>query len=86
MAYTCLFVCNFNRRGQNKIISVSIISMVAVQAGDLIFGNLAAKYLYLLPLMYLNFLLPLAACIWLLLFYNPAMLVRRRTPGDLPNV
>ena len=60
MACTGLLVGNFNRRGQNKIISVSIISMVAVQAGDLIFGNLAAKYLYLLPLMYLNFY-----CLWL---------------------
>lgn len=85
MACTGLLVGNFNRRGQNKIISLSIISMVAVQAGDLIFGNLATKHLYLLPLMYLNFLLPLAACIYLLLFYNPAFFIRRKKPEGLAN-
>ena len=70
-------------RIQNKIISMSIISMVAVQACDLIFGNLAAKHLYWLPLLYLNFILPLTACIYLLLFYNPAFFVRRKKPGEL---
>ena len=83
MACTGLLVGNFNRRGQNKIISMSIISMVAVQACDLIFGNLAAKHLYWLPLLYLNFILPLTACIYLLLFYNPAFFVRRKKPGEL---
>lgn len=85
MACTGLLVGNFNRRGQNKIISLSIISMVAVQAGDLIFGNLATKHLYLLPLMYLNFLLPLVTCIYLLLFYNPAFFIRRKKPEGLAN-
>lgn len=82
MACTGLLVGNFNRRGQNKIISMSIISMVAVQACDLIFGNLAAKHLYWLPLLYLNFILPLTACIYLLLFYNPAFFVRRKKTGE----
>ena len=85
MACTGLLVGNFNRRGQGKIITISIIGMVAVQACDLIFGNLATKHLYLLPLLYLNFLLPLLICIYMLLFYNPAFFVRRKKPEDMIN-
>ena len=85
MACTGLLVGNFNRRGQGKIISISIIGMIIVQACDLIFGNLATKHLYLLPLLYLNFLLPLFICVYMLLFYNPAFFVRRKKPEDMIN-
>lgn len=46
LACTGLLVGNFNRRGQTKIISVSIFIMVLIQAGDLAFTNLSAKNLY----------------------------------------
>lgn len=85
MACTGLLVGNFNRRGQTKIITTSIVAMVAVQAGDLIFGNLAQKHLYLLPLLYMNFLIPLLTCIYLLLFYNPAHFIRRKKFKDIPD-
>ena len=80
LACTGLLIGNFNRRGQVKIISLSILSMIIIQALDLAFGNLAARNVCLLPLMYANLLLPFAACIYLLLFYNPAFLTRKRKP------
>lgn len=78
LACTGLLVGNFNRRGQTKIISVSIFIMVLIQAGDLAFTNLSAKNLYFLPLLYANFLVPLMTCIYLLLFYNPAFFTRKK--------
>lgn len=72
MACTGLLVGNFNRRGQGKIITFSILAMIVVQSCDLAFSNLSAKHLYCAPLMFLNFLIPLFACIYLLVFYNPA--------------
>lgn len=78
LACTGLLVGNFNRRGQSKIISSSILIMVIVQACDLAFTNLSAKNLYFLPLLYANFLIPLIACIYLLLFYNPAFFTRKK--------
>lgn len=82
LACTGLLVGNFNRRGQTKIISFSITSMVLIQALDLSFTNLAAKHISLLPLMYANLLLPLIFCLWLLLFYNPALLRRKKTASE----
>ncbi len=72
VACTGLLVGNFNRRGQTKLISVSIVSMVIIQAGDLAFGNISVKHLYFLPLLFINFFIPLTICIYMLLFYNPA--------------
>lgn len=75
---TGLLVGNFNRRGQGKIISLSIAAMVLIQAGDLAFGNLCTKSLYFLILVYANMIIPFVICIYLLLFYNPAWFVRRQ--------
>lgn len=72
IACTGLLVGNFNRRGQGKIITYSILAMVIVQSCDLAFGNLVFKKLYYLPLLFFNFLVPLVTCFYLLLFYNPA--------------
>ena len=83
LACTGLLVGNFNRRGQTKIISSSILVMVVVQACDLAFTNLSAKNLYFLPLLYANFLIPLFACIYLLLFYNPAFFARKKRLKDI---
>ena len=83
---TGLLVGNFNRRGQSRIISVSIISMVLIQALDLAFGNMAAKKLNLLPLLYANLFIPMAICFYLLRFYRPGMFGRRRKqPEELTN-
>lgn len=66
-----LLIGNFNRRGQSKIISFSVFFMILILGLDLIFTNLAGKFLYFLPLLYLNCFLPLLMCLYLLLFYNP---------------
>jgi len=71
LACTGLLVGNFNRRGQTKIISVSVFFMIVLLGLDLIFTNLAGKFLYFLPLLYLNCIVPFAVCIYLLMFYNP---------------
>lgn len=85
IACTGLLVGAFNRRGQHKIITYSILAMVAVQSGDLIFGNLATKNLYCLPLLFLNFLVPLFTCFYFLVFYNPAKVKKHRQPEDYMN-
>ena len=71
LACTGLLVGNFNRRGQTKIISVSVFIMVLVQGNDLIVTNLAGRSLYFLPMLYVNCFVPLGLCVYLLLFYNP---------------
>lgn len=86
LACTGLLVGNFNRRGQSRIISVSIVAMVLLQALDLSFGNLAAKKLSLLPLMYINLILPFIVCVYLLLFYTPGMFAKHRRPPEIADV
>ena len=84
LACTGLLVGNFNRRGQGKIISMSILFMVILEADDLIFGNLSAKNLYFLMLFYANVLVPVMVCIYALFFYNPAGTAYfRRKGGEL---
>ncbi len=71
LACVGLLVCNFNRRGQTKIITAEVLSMIIILGGDLAFTNLAGRSLMVLPLLYLNCLLPLFICFYLLFFYNP---------------
>ena len=71
LACTGLLISNFNRRGQSKIICLSVTLMILIQGGDLILTNLSGRSLLFLPLLYINCLFPLAVCIYLLLFYNP---------------
>lgn len=75
---TGLLVGSFNRRGQSRIISISIVSMVILQALDLSFTNIAAKNLCLLPLIYVNLFLPMLICLYFLKFYSPWMFKRRK--------
>ncbi len=79
LACVGLLVGNFNRRGQSKIITLQIISMILIMGGDLAFTNLAGRSLYILPLMYLNCILPLLFCLYLLFFYNPFYFRRFKT-------
>lgn len=78
LACTGLLISNFNRRGQAKIIFYSVLAMVLVQGGDLIFTNLAGRSLYFLPVLYANCLVPLLVCVYLLLFYNPFFFLKYR--------
>lgn len=76
LACTGLLIGNFNRRGQSKIIFLSVTMMIIVQGADLIVTNLAGRSLMFLPILYANCLIPLFICIYLLLFYNPFFWVR----------
>ncbi len=78
IACTGLLISNFNRRGQTKTILASITAIIIIQALDLIFGNQAAKHLFWLTLMYANVILPIAACIILLLKPDLLSMMRSR--------
>ena len=79
---TGLLIGNFNRRGQTKIISFSILAMILIQTSQLTLENLAVKHINLLFMLYVNLLVPLIICIYLLLFYNPAVFHRPRSSGE----
>ncbi|MBE6448497.1 MAG: LPS export ABC transporter permease LptF [Alphaproteobacteria bacterium] len=84
LACTGLIIGNFNRRGQTKIVSISVASMVIIQALDLALGNLAAKKLYWLIAMYLNITIPFITCLYLLHNYKPALFQKKIKPqGDI---
>ncbi len=73
IACTGLLIGNFNRRGQIKIISASVSAMIIIQALDLAIGNLAAKHLWWIYVMYLNQIIPVAVCLWLFKYYRPSL-------------
>lgn len=79
LACTGLLVANFNRRGQGKVILISILAMIAVQALDMTFANMARKYEWINGLMYVNCLLPLLVCMGLLI--KAPVFARRRRKG-----
>ncbi len=79
---TGLLCGNFNRRGQTKIISISITAMIIILALDLSLTNIAVNNISLLSMIYANLILPFLCCIYLLLFYNPAMFNRKK---EVPN-
>ncbi len=71
---TGLLISNFNRRGQTKTIALSLSAVILIQAIDLSAGNLASKNLAWLSILYANILLPLIACLFLLLNTKPLRL------------
>ena len=79
---TGLLCGNFNRRGQTKIISISITAMIIILALDLSLTNIAVNNISLLSMIYANLILPFLCCIYLLLFYNPALFNRKK---EVPN-
>lgn len=83
IACTGLLISNFNRRGQTKIVSVEVICMIAVVGADLALTNLAGRFLLFLPLLYINCLLPLIVCVYLLFFYNPFYFHRLKGTKEL---
>lgn len=66
LACTGLLVANFNRRGQGKVITISILSMIVVQAFDMMFVNMARKHEWVVLLMYINCFVPLLVTGWFL--------------------
>lgn len=83
LACVGLLVCSFNRRGQTKVVTVEVLAMIAISAGDLAFTNLAGRSLYIVPLMYLNCFIPLLVCAYLLAFYNPLYIRRHLFKGGV---
>lgn len=79
LACTGLLIANFNRRGQGRVITVSILAMVSVQALDMTFANMARKYEWIVILMYLNCFLPLLTAGGLL--WKTPVFHRRRARG-----
>lgn len=68
LACTGLLVANFNRRGQGKVITISILAMIVVQVLDMTFANMARKYDWVVFLMYFNCFLPLLITVALLVY------------------
>lgn len=85
LACTGLLISNFNRRGQAKIIAIEIICMTFISASDLTLTNLCGRSLSLLPLLYLNCIVPLMICLYLLTFYNPFYFHRPKMRGPTTN-
>ena len=78
LACTGLLISNFNRRGQTKIIMLEVFFMVLISGMDLALTNLAGKTLWILPFLYMNCLVPLIFCFYLLWFYNPFYFHRQK--------
>ena len=70
LACVGLLTCSFNRRGQAKIIAVEVLLMIIINGMDMALTNLSGRFLYILPLVYLNCILPIMVCIYMLLYYN----------------
>ena len=86
IACTGLLIGNFNRRGQAKIVSISVSAMIVIQALDLAIGNLASKHLCWLIVLYLNLIIPFITCLYLLLFYKPSFFQRSKKHSEEQNV
>ncbi len=81
LACTGLLIANFNRRGQGRVILISILAMIFVQAMDMTFANLARKHEWIVLLMYLNCLLPLFITSYLL-FRTPVFRKKKKEAFD----
>lgn len=66
IAATGLLTGNFNRRGHNKRILVTVLIMAAVQITSLGIENLCMKNLYFVPLIYALAIIPIFICLYIL--------------------
>ncbi len=82
LACAGLLISNFNRRGQTKVITVSILAMVMVQALDMTFVNMARRYEWIVVLMYINCFLPLLIA-GALLYKTPVF--KKKKAGEAEN-
>ena len=83
LACVGLLIANFNRRGQGKVITISILSMIVIQALDMSFANMARRNEWVVCLMYLNCIVPLGVISWLLI--KTPSFKKKRTMEDLKN-
>ena len=77
-----ILISNFNRIGQTKTITISLISVILIQAVDLMTSNLAAKNLYWLILLYANIIIPIIVCLTLLINPNILNLFKTKKMGE----
>ena len=83
LAVACLLAGDFSRRGNLNRILVAVGVFVALMIMNLGLGNLTAKNLVLLPLLYLSAALPLALCVLVLLFpMSIGRLFQRRSASE----
>jgi lipopolysaccharide export system permease protein len=80
IAMAALLPGDYNRRGQGERILTAVILIIVIQAGQLIWNSVTPRYPILLPLIYANVLLPIAAASWWMM-RNPR---RRRLPAWVP--
>ena len=66
IALAALLSGNFDRRGLGRRMAVAILLIIIIQAGALGFTNLATRFPSLVPLVYLNALLPLVGGLYVL--------------------
>ena len=71
LAVTLLIKGRYNRKGQTPKVIASALLMLLVESAQLGIENLSAKHLYLIPLMYLNALLPSVICLYVLCSNRP---------------
>ena len=86
LAVTLLIKGRYNRKGQTPKVIASALLMLLVESAQLGIENLSAKHLYLIPLMYLNALLPSFICLYILCSNRPlgaiknGLTSRQKTP------
>lgn len=78
-ACTGLLVANFNRRGQGKVIALSILAMIIVQTLDMSFTSMSKRNNGMISLMYINCFLPLLVTVWWLV--KTPVFRRRKAQG-----
>ena len=76
LAVSFLIRGNFNRRGQLPKVIASAIIMLLVESAELALENASVKQHWLIPLMYVNALLPIAFCLYILFAKQPFIKIR----------
>jgi lipopolysaccharide export system permease protein len=66
IALSALLSGDFDRRGLGRRMAVAILLIIIIQAGAMGFTNLATRFPPLVPLVYLNALLPLVGGLYVL--------------------
>ena len=79
IALACLISGPFSRRAQTERIILAVVLMIASQTAAMGIEGIAAKRLYLAPLIYINALLPIAIGYWFAIRHP-----RRRVPHQAP--
>ncbi len=76
LAVTFLIKGNFNRKGQLPKVAMSAFIMLLVESAELALENASVKQHWLIPLMYVNALLPVLLCLYILFAKQPFIRTR----------